>query len=308
MKKFATRLLLFVVIFLIYDKLFIILARKSAEAEVDKRLEYLVNGEINKDIIVTGSSRGSRDIIAGQIEEATGLSTYNLCYPGSNVEFHEFLLRTLVEFNEAPEILLLVVDDYTEVLFDITTNFRKDRLYPLVKYPHIWRELGEQEGKDRFFSNFLILNKLNKYNFDIRKKQFTPLDTIMDCGSMPISWQREGRSWIFEAGERIYPLEKELPEKVNTFQRMIETCHAHQITLVLVFPPNYQSPSESFENRMRELGGEGVFYCVYDKENPIYRNKDYYYDEDHLMRKAAVVFTDEVIHFLNSLKKELQGS
>ena len=85
MVRFAKKLLLFAAIFLIFDKLFLIVANKSAEAEIDKRLEYLVNGQINKDIVVIGSSRGARDIIAGQIEEKTGLSAYNMCYPGSNV-------------------------------------------------------------------------------------------------------------------------------------------------------------------------------------------------------------------------------
>ena len=61
MKKFAAKLLLFAVIFLIYDKLFIIVVNRSAETEVDKRLEYLVNGDINKDIIVIGSSKSNED-------------------------------------------------------------------------------------------------------------------------------------------------------------------------------------------------------------------------------------------------------
>ena len=91
MIKFAKKLLLFVVLFLVYDKLFIIMTHFSAEAEIDKRLEYLVNGQISKDVVIIGSSRGSRDIIAGQIKDETGLSSYNLCYPGSNVEFHDFI-------------------------------------------------------------------------------------------------------------------------------------------------------------------------------------------------------------------------
>ena len=39
MKKFALKLLLFAAVFLLYDKLFIIVEKRSAEAEVDKRLE-----------------------------------------------------------------------------------------------------------------------------------------------------------------------------------------------------------------------------------------------------------------------------
>ena len=301
MGKFAIKLLLFAVIFLIFDKLFIIVAHFSAEAEADKRLEYLVNGEVNKDIIIIGSSTGSRDIIGSQIEETTGLSTYNLCYPGSNVEFHEFIMRTLVKFNEPPEIAMLVVDDNTELLHDEITNFRKDRLYPLVKYPYIWRELSKRQDRVKLFSYFLVLNRLNKYNFDIRKKRFTPIDTIQDCGSMPISWKPDDMDFEYVSGERPYPVGEELPDKVEAYKKLIETCKTNNINLVVVFPPVYQTHSESFEKRIRQLSGDGVYYYLYNTENPIYRYEDNYFDETHLMQNAAIEFTGELITYLNDL-------
>lgn len=300
MKKFALRLLLFVAILLVFDKLFILMARRSAEAEVDKRLEYLVKGEINKDIIIAGSSTGSRDIIAATIENETGYSTYNLCYPGSNVEFHEFVLNTLVKFNEPPKLLLLMVDDDYELIHHGPLIFRKDRLYPLVQYPHIYKELARQENMSPLFSSFLVLQRLSKYNFDLRAKSFTPMDTIIECGSMPVSWKPEGRVLEYNAEERIYTTDKEIPEKVAAFRGIVETCHANNIRLVLVFPPIFFTHSESFETRIRQLAGDGVDCYVYNRENPIYRDELFYNDETHLMRDGAMVFTDEIIQYLRS--------
>jgi len=300
MKKFAAKLLLFVAVFLIFDKLFIIIANLSADAEIDKRLEYLINGEINKDIIIMGASRGSRDIIASQIEKETGFSAYNLCYPGSNVEFHEFIMRALIKFNSTPRLVFLVVDDNAELLYDETITFRKDRLYPLVKYSFIRQELINIGEKDPLLSRFLILHQLNKANFDLTKKYFTPVDTIYECGSMPISWQREISNWHYDSSERIYPFKNEHAEKINAYKNIIKICNLNNINLVIVFPPSYKKPSESFEKRIRELSGN-VNYYFYDNENPIYRNKDYYYDESHLMRNGAIIFTDE----LNSTIKDL---
>lgn len=300
MKKFALKLLLFAAIFLIYDKIFILVARRSAETEIDKRLEYLLKGEINKDIIVAGSSTGSRDIIASQIEEETGQSVYNLCYPGSSVEFHEFIMNTLVQFNEAPGVVLLMVDDDIELVPRESLIFRKDRLYPLVEHKHIWKELAKQENTGPIFSSFMLLQRLSKYNFDLRQKSFTPLDTIMECGSMPISWKSKNMQLEYNYKERLYTTEKELPEKVAAFQGIIETCQANNIKLVLVFPPIFEAHSKSFENRIRKLAGEGVEFFIYDTDNEIYRNEDYYNDQNHLMRKGAEVFTNEIINFLNT--------
>jgi len=301
MGKFALKLLLFAVIFLIFDKLFIIVAHFSAEAEADKRLEYLVNGEVNKDIVIIGSSTGSRDILASQIEDATGLSSYNLCYPGSNVVFHEFIMRTLVKYNEPPDIALLVVDDYVELLYDESIIFRQDRLYPLVKYKYIWKELSEWEDRDKIFSNVLVINRLNKYNFDIRPKRFTPIDTVQECGSMPISWKPEDMDIEYVSGERLYPEDEELPEKVEAYRQIVETCKTNNINLVVIFPPVFQDHSVSFENRIRELSGEGVYYYVYNTDNPAYKLEDNYFDETHLMQNAAIEYTDELIAYLKTL-------
>lgn len=301
MRKFTIKLLLFVVIFLIFDKLFIILADFSAEAEADKRLEYLVNGEVNKDIIIIGSSTGSRDVIASQIEDSTGLSTYNLCYPGSNIEFHEFIMRTLLKFNEPPKIAILVVDDDNEFLHLETISFRKDRLYPLVKYSYIWKELAQRDDRDKLFSHFLVLNRINKYNFDLHKKRFRTIDTIQDCGSMPIVWKPDDMDIEYVSVERPYPLVEEQPEMVEAYKNLIETCKTNNIHLVVVFPPRFKIHSESFEKRIRQLSGDGVYYYLYNTENPIYLNEDNYFDEVHLMKNAAIEFTGELITYLDCL-------
>lgn len=299
MKKFASKLILFAIIFLIFDKLFIIVANRSAETEVDKRLEYIVNGKMNKDIIVAGSSRGARDIIASQIEDSTGYSTYNLCYGGSNVDFHEFILRTLYKFNNPPKILLLAVDDPHELAYLDYPRFRGDRLYPLVKYSHIWKELAKREAKDRLFSSILILKRLNKSNFDLCQKRFTSLDTIISCGSMPITIQSHKEDWNYISSERIYPYDEEVPEKIKAFQNIIEDCKKHNIKLIVIFPPNYQTHSKSFEMRIRQLSDGGVFFYIYDMTNPIYRDKNFFYDKIHLRRNGAIIFTNEIIQYLN---------
>lgn len=301
MKRFALKLLLFASLFLAFDKIFILVANRSAEAEVDKRLEYLVKGEINKDIIVIGSSRGARGIIASQIERETGLSAYNLCYPGSNVEFHDYIIRTLIEFNDPPSIALLVVDDNTEFFYDSTITFRKDRLYPLVKYHWIREELIVLGDKDKFLSKFLVLHQLNKVNFDLRTKTFTPLDTIMPCGSMPVSWKKQGTDAHLTMEYESYFTDKEVVEYVEAYKEIINTCTLNNISLVVVFPPLSRTHSTAFEERIRELSDANTKIYVYDTTNPAYRNRDYYHEGGHLIRRGAEIFTDELNLYIGDL-------
>jgi hypothetical protein len=303
MKRLAFKLLLFLLVFLAYDKLFILVANRSAETEVDRRLEYLMEGQINKDLVILGSSRGSRDLIAHQIEEKTGLSAYNLCYPGSSVEFHDFVLQTLLEFNEHPKIMVLVVDDHGAFMDGgDRILFRRDRLYPLVRYPYIWKAMAQRGYLDNELASVIVLQRLNKYNFDLRQKAFTPIDTILACGSMPVSWQDKGINWEYNSSEMAYPIEEELPGKVAAFRNMIQTCEEKGIELVIAFPPNYKKPSSAFENRIRQLSGSNVHFHRYNALNPMYMDKDYFFDTEHLMREAADVYTEELIDLLRSLK------
>lgn len=299
MFKLILKLLVFAGLFLLFDKLFIIVANYSAEAEADRRLEYLVEGDINKDIIITGSSRGARGIIAEQIENKTGHSAYNLCYPGANVEFHEFIVRTLIKFNKHPEFIFLVVDDDTYFKYDSTVTFRKDRLYPLVKYRHIWQELAERDGRSKIFPNILILDRLNKYNFDLRKKKFSSLDTVKSCGSMPLSWQSQDRDWNTDFGKRVYSRDNELTEYIDAYKEIINNCSLNEIKLVLVFTPILRTHSVTFEERIKEVGNKKNDYLIYDTSNPLYRDKDLFHDAGHLMREGAQIFTDEVVRYIN---------
>ena len=123
--------------------------------------------------------------MAGQIEESLGLSSYNLSYPGSDVEFHEFVLRSLLQFNRKPRVVLLVVDDPDELLPSTSLTFRYDRLYPLVSN-YINNEMISR-GQKSILSRWLCVCRVNRSNFHFAKKPVSAIDEILDCGSMPIA-------------------------------------------------------------------------------------------------------------------------
>ncbi len=305
MKKFIYNLLLFVLAFFVFDKMFFILIYIAPSREVDTRLEQVINGKINKECIVMGSSRGAKNIIAHQIERSNGLTTYNLSYTGSDIEFHEFLLRTLLKFNQKPKIVLLTVDDPSELLPSESLKYRFDVLYPLVKYNYINDELIAHEEKN-YLSKVLCLSRINKSNFDLREKRFSPLDTMMKCGSSPIPFQRKNRAFKYVNNTQHYSIKNELENKVKAFLDFQNLCYRNNIKLYIVFPPNYQQFNFLFKKRIMQLTNYKTGYFIYDFSNFIYKDKSYFYDEGHLQTKGAVIFTDELAKFLNSEKTKWQ--
>jgi hypothetical protein len=308
MKRFIKKLLIFGLALLLFDKCFYIVIYYAPDKEIDKRLEYLITGKINKDVIICGSSRGARDIIACQIEQETGLSAYNISYPGSDVEFHEFLLRTLVKFNKSPKIVILAVDDPAELLPDKSVNFRFDRLYPLVKYDYITQELVARK-EISVLSKFLLLGKINRGTIDFQIR--SPVNRIMSCGSMPISIEKEGLEWSY-GGCGDYSIEKEMPVKVKAFKNIQEICNENRIDLILVICPHFGCRNILFENRLKEVSDKETYFYVYDgRKEKVYKNRHYYYDFAHLMLNGAKIFTGEISSFLieiNENKKQQRNS
>lgn len=297
MSRFIVNILIFTLSFFTIEKIFYIFLLISPRLEKDNRLEKVINGEISEEIIVFGSSRGARNIIAGQIEDSLNLSVYNLSYPGSNIEFHEFLLRSLIRFNKKPNTVLLAIDEPGELLQSESLKFRFDRLYPLAKYKYINNEMIAR-GEKSFLSKILILSRINKRNFDIRKKRFSAVDTIIECGSMPISFHREDRTFNFDNCAQHYQKKEELDSKVVAFLKFQDLCLENGIKLILVFSPNFHIPNSEFEQRIKQLTPRNVHYFIYNTTNGIYKNKSYYYDEGHLAINGAVIFTNELIEFL----------
>lgn len=269
---------------------------KSPSLEKDKRLEQVINGEINKDLIILGSSRGARDVMACQIEDSLHLSAFNLSYPGSDVEFHEFVLRSLLKFNKAPKIVMLVVDYDAEFYPSTSLRFRLDRMYPLVKYDYIYKEMIAKGELNPYLSKILVLSRINNANLSLTPKSFTRLDSLKGCGSMPISFQKKGDFEFSESRE--YDEKKEQKYKVEALQKIQALCAAHGIKLYLLYGPNFGNYSPAFEKRIKALAAPGVSVHTYDTLNPVYRDRAYYFDVTHLKIDGAEIYTNELINLI----------
>jgi hypothetical protein len=300
MKKLLLNIMLFCALFFMVDKLFYVVIYLSPKYQVDNRLELILNGKINKDIIILGSSRGATNIIASQVEKQTNLTAYNISYYGSNVEFHEFILKTLLKFNKKPRIIIFAVDDPAELLPNNTINYRLDYLYPYVNYNYINQELINKGDRD-FTSWFMFLTRLNRNNFKFNKKR-TKYNNILPCGSMPLNLENSKINLTYDKTIPLYSIKKESSSKKAYFKTIIELCAKNKIQLIFTFPPNFREHNKHFENRIRQLSFSGNNFFVYDTLNIKYKNKDYFYDESHLNLKGAKLFTGELSKFINRNK------
>lgn len=300
MKSFLLKSLLFLAIFFVLEKSLILIRNTAPERELDRRLEYILNGKIDASVVVIGSSRGARDIIASTIADSLHTTAYNLSYPGSNIFFHEYLLEKLLEFkNKKPKLVILAADDPAELSLDNTINFRFDRLYPLVKYEDVRKTLVEKEEKDKVLSQVFIVHQLGLSNFDLRKKHFDPQDTLLADGSMPISFRSSKFKKSFSDKYNIYNPAIEDSNKVKSLNNFINLCRNNNITVLLALAPNFGNPSKGFKQRMEEYATPlNAHVMIYDTSKPVYKNENYYFDAGHLTKDGAAFFTDDIIGYV----------
>jgi hypothetical protein len=304
MKKFLSNILIFSILFFAFDKFFIVVRNYAPQLEVDQRLEVLLKGKMDADLLIFGSSVGARGIIASTLSKELNIKAYNLSYPGSNIDFHEYLLRqVLAHDNKKPGTVLLTLDEPSELVQNSSINFRLERLYPLIKYFEIRDELVEREQKNKMLAQLFVLYQFNKSNFDLRQKQFTVNDSILPCGSMPSYTATTNFPAKYEQLPSYYDKENESIYLRNKFNSFVELCHKNQINLVLVFPPKFKNRNQAFEERFKELTENKALYYSYDDQNLAYRNKLFYGDASHLRTNGALLFSQELANFLRAQNK-----
>ncbi len=125
---------------------------------------------------------------------------------------------------------------------------------------------------------------------------------ISSKGSMPVSWKDENMKFEFYGDSLTYDKGLELETKVDAFLKIDSTCRARGIKLILVHPPNFSNINQAFRDRMTELSGESTGELTYNRENPVYREKYYWFDDGHLTREGAEIYTAELAEQLNALE------
>jgi hypothetical protein len=293
------------VFFFLVDKLFVFVRRAGPELEVDRRLEKILEGQINADVLVFGSSRGARSVIAQRFIDSLGVSAYSLAYPGSDVTFHEYLLRQTLEVkgNKKPKTVILVVDDSDELKPSKSLKFRFDRMYPLVKYKPVRDEMVKRKEKKPVITELLVLHQMNKSNFLFKQRKFTKNDSIMPCGSMPISHQKKTFDKKYNTEIYNYTREDELIQKIKAFRAFRDHCKNNNIQLIVAIPPNFRKVTVGFVPRLKQvMDGYGTVF-MYDENRPEYSDPDYFFDNTHLQKNGSEIYTMELVHYYKDLNK-----
>ncbi|MGL2988094.1 hypothetical protein ACSVH5_10895 [Flavobacterium sp. RSSA_27] len=291
MKKLITHILLFCSCFLILDACYYFVLQKIPAKQPDRRLEQLIKGEIQADVLILGSSRAAHNILAEDLSNLTKQKAFNLGFRGTSVDFHLQLLQWYLAHNAVPKTIIYTAD--VPFMFDRDVlKYRTDLLLPFVCYQEYCNVLIEKGALSKLA---LVLN-FAKSNFNT--VFVTPKVTIENyttkLGSNPIPVELyKGNGEHFIADKNIVMDNK----MIKAFKQLQDLCVQMHIELLVVIPPNNKPLNSNFIKILKKQCFESTLLYTYSSNFKTSKNH-YFYDVSHLNVLGAKKFTNEIGNFI----------
>ncbi len=291
MKKWGLHIALFSLCFLVLDTGYFWVLKQIPVKQPDRRLEKLITGKINADILILGSSRAAHNLLAEELEKQVHQSAFNLGFRGTNVSFHLQVLQWYLQKNKTPKILVYVAD--VPFLFDQEAlKYRTDLLLPFVCYSEYNKELIRQGALSKLAYGLNFAKSTYQTAFTTPRKTIENHTDTRGSNPLPVEKYR-GNGDHFVAHRKIV----EDSKKIEDFQQLQKLCKKNGIQLVVAIPPNNEPLDVAFVSTLKEQCWPSTACYTYQRKYTT-PNHRYFYDVSHLNQLGANLFTQEISTFL----------
>ncbi len=268
----------------------------------------IVKGQINADIIITGSSRAVSHYDPRIITSVTGLKAFNIGRNGSQTDMQVAVLKTYLKHNRKPRMVIHNLDAFSFVMT---------------------REVYDPGQYVPYLNETDLYDALHKINSDVWWKcRHMPLfgymaeDTRLDwmlsiqglAGKSPRETfyqgfnPREG-AWTDDFAKFLIANPNGInfeiqPDGVQVMADLIHLCHENGIQLILVYSPEYLKMQPLTRNRAAifekyEELAKPFDVAIWDFSHWEHaEDTEYFVNSQHLNAKGAEIFSTDLAHRL----------
>lgn len=264
-------------------------------------LNKLNRGEINADILISGSSRSLKAINPEVIKDMTGLSCYNISSDGSDLGVQLPKLRWYLNRNQKPKYL---IQDLSEFGGSISNTIYEPYKYlAYLSDDSLYSGLLKIDKRMRIHK-YLYPTNLVYFNFDFYVKLFQELylsvkkSDFLINGFYPDNSRWSGNMDLFKE-EHPNGLIPSLPnEYISYLVDLVHICKENDITLILTVLPYYYLISEdqvkevdviSFYSSLED--SHTVYLFDYSK-GAISEDVNSFYNFTHLNNSGATMLSE----------------
>lgn len=313
MTKFIKKTIIFILIlfFLLFTfEMIVNTGLRKSDDFLLSEWNDIVNGEINSDIIINGSSRAWVHISPKILEENINLSTYNLGLDGFHFNMQYARFKSFLEYNVKPKVVIQTLDIFS--LVNRNGLYKKEQFYPYLNENHIYEATQDYKGLNWFDYNLPLI----KYRTDPEYliKGFLEFFSLYHFTNDKYKgFEAQKREWGNSFKKFHNENKNGIEQKVNEdilllFDTFLKKCKENNIQVLLVYPPEYIEAQRLYTNReeiikiYREFAIKYNFYFLdYSDSFLSYKNK-YFYNSQHLNKNGAVKFSNILAEDLKKYK------
>jgi hypothetical protein len=272
----------------------------------------LVNGKINADVLICGSSRAVVHYNPLVISEIINQSVFNLGLNASLIDLQLPRLGVYLKYNKNPRLIIQNLDPFS--LSMSTAIYNPKQYIPFLNEEKVYHTLRGIEP-DFWKHKYIPL-----YSFAFYGVQFTAWSIrgwlgmedrdhdiqYKNNGFMPgnLSWNED-----FDKFKRKYPHGLNVPiddGAIKKLEYLVAVAQSKGSKMIFVYSPEYYENYHVILNREQLFT---VFKHIADKYTiplwnysgtPITQSKEFFYNSQHLNSKGANIFSE-------LLAKELKG-
>ena len=315
MKNFILKLAIFIlpILALAYPiDLFVSRTLKKSTVFAEKEFSIwndILEGRINSDIVIYGSSRAWVHISPKIIMDSLNISTYNLGIDGHNFWMQNLRHKLLLKYNKKPKLIIHSVDVFTlqkrkdfynseQVLpymlfdFDFYNSLKSFEGYKAADFAlPLMRYTGKTEAIKEVFK--LIFSKQNtQINHRIRGYQGREASWNNDLEKAKKNGERY--TVIFDSAT------------IEEFHKYLKSLKKEKIRIFLVYTPE-QIDGQSYVVNRKAVIDTFTYFCskykipFYDfsKDDLCYDKKNFY-NASHLNKKGSEIFTTNLVQNIRS--------
>lgn len=314
MKKFLIKFLLFI--------LPLVLIAYSADVFISKQLkksnsytggEYttwnaILDGKVNADIVIYGSSRAWEHIDPNMIADSFHTSVYNLGIDGHTFWLQYLRHTQLLKFNSKPKLIIHSLDIFT-------LNKGKDLYNPDQFLPYMLFN-NEIKNATLCYNGYQYLDYeiplLRYYGKTDALKNTIKLykDPLSDTVIRINGFQGKEQTWntdFEKVKEKMDFFDAKYDSaSIGLFERYLNECKSNNIKVVFVYTPEYFEGRKFIKNKDKLMAIYTMFSKKFDipfldyTDDPISYQKKYFYNVLHLNKTGAELFTTKLIDTLKT--------
>lgn len=263
----------------------------------------IMQGDINAQIVITGSSRAVSHYDPRVIQATTGRSAFNIGRNGSQTDMQIAVLKAYLEHNRKPEVIVHNLDAFSFV----TTRevYDPGQYVPYLGDEEIYqplRQINKNIWRSRYVPLYGYVVDDMRFNWMLGLRGFVGWSPREDfyLGFNPRSAKWTDEFEHFEASNPHGVSWEIEPAGVRLVEGLIRLCQANGIQLILVYSPEYAKMQRLTNNRPQLFGyfqdlAARYHVPLWDYSSWQYAGSTKYFtNSQHLNAEGAEVFSADL--------------